>query len=153
MAIDVLKEYLQEYSGAILVFSGIVLLVVGLMFMQSFGSPVSAISFFFGIIFVVFGFFARIELFSSKPSSLNGLGTILICISVVFFSLSFSVVEFQAVAGYVSIPQYSRSGKFIGNEVEPIIYRPYAWLSFTSIGIGLLIFFAGLIAKAYSARR
>ena len=153
MAIDVLKEYLQEYSGGIMVFSGVVLLVVGLMSEETFGSQVSVISFFFGIIFVAFGFFARIGLFSSKLSSLNGLGTILICISVVFFSLSFSVFEFQAIAGYVNIPQFSRNGKFIGNAVEPIIYRPYAWLSLTSIGIGLSLFFAGLIAKAYSARR
>jgi hypothetical protein len=153
MAIYALKEYLQEYSWGILAFSGIALLVVGLMFMQSFGSPLSMIGFFLGIILVTFGFFARIGLFSSKLGSLDGLGTILICVSVVFLSLSFAVIEFSAVAGYESIPIFSRSGKFIGMEQEPIIYRPYAWLSLTSIGIGLPIFLAGLIVKAYSARR
>lgn len=153
MAIDVLKEYLQEYSGGILVLSGIVLLVVGLMFMETYGSPVSVIGFFFGIIFVAFGIFARIGLFSSKLSSANGLGTILICISVVFFSLSFSLIEFQAVSSITKIPIMSPDGKLIGWYSEINTYRPYAGLSFTSAGIGLLVFFAGLIAKAYSARR
>jgi hypothetical protein len=152
MAIDVLKEYLKEYSGNIMIFSGVLLLVVGLMFVETFGSLVSVVAFFFGIIFVAFGFFARLGLFYLKLSSLNGLGTILICVSVVFFALSFAVIQYQAVKSVVTIPQYLH-GVIIGYITSINTYRPYAWLSFTSIGVGLPIFLAGLAVKAYCARR
>jgi len=152
MAIDVLKEYLLEYSGNIMIFSGIVFLAVGLMFMETYGSPVSAIAFFFGITFFIFGFFARLGLFYSKLNSLNGLGTILICVSVVLFALSFSLIEFQAVASITYVPELAGGGQVIYIP-QVNTYRPYAWLSFTSIDIGLPILFAALIAKAYSARR
>lgn len=151
MAIHVLKEYLQEYLGNIMVFSGIVFLVVGLLFMETYGSPVSAIAFFFGITFFIFGFFVRLGLFSSKLSSLNGLGTVLICVSVMLFALSFSLIEFEAVASITYMPE------MVGGELIYIpqvnTYRPYAWLSFISIEVGLPIFFVALIAKVFSAHR
>lgn len=152
MAIDVLKEYLQEYSGNLMIFSGIVLLVVGLFYVENFGSLVSVVAFFFGIVLFIFGFFARVGLFSLKLLSLNGLGTILICVCVAFLALSFAVIEFQAVASVVTVYQRGPGGKLIPYQ-EVNTYRPYAWLSFDLIGIGLPILFAGLIAKAYSARR
>jgi uncharacterized membrane protein HdeD (DUF308 family) len=151
MAIDVLKEYLQEYSGNIMILSGILLLVVGLLYVETFGSLVSVVAFFFGIVLFTFGFFARIGLFSLKLSSLNGLGTVLICVSVMLFALSFSLIEFEAVASITYMPE------MVGGELIYIpqvnTYRPYAWLSFISIEVGLPIFFVALIAKVFSARR
>jgi hypothetical protein len=152
MAIDVLKEYLQEYSGNIMIFSGVLLLVVGLMFVETFGSLVSVFAFFFGIIFLAFGFFARLGLFYSMLSSLNRLGTILICVSVVLLALSFAVIQYQAVKSVVYIPQYFH-GVIEGYTTQINAYRPYAWLSLASAEVGLPILCAGLIAKAISARR
>jgi hypothetical protein len=152
MAIDILKEYLHEYSGNIMIFSGILLLVVGLLYVDTWGSPVSVVAFFFGIVLFTFGLFARVGLFSLKLLSLNGLGTILICVSVAFLALCFAVTEFQAVASVVTVYQMGPGGKVIPYQ-EVITYRPYVWLSFNLIEVGLPLLFAGLIAKAYSARR
>jgi hypothetical protein len=149
---EVLKGWLAEYLPGIMVFLGIVLFVVGLLFMQVSSSPVSVIGFFFGIVLIAFGILARVGFFSTNLRSLNGLGTVLICISVVFFSLSFSVLQFQEVSGYVQIPVMDH-GVIIGYMSQPNYYRPYTWLSLTSIGICLSMLFAGLIAKVLSTRR
>jgi len=152
MAKDVLKEYLLEYSGNIMIFSGIVLFVVGLFFTETFGSPVSAIAFFFGITFFTFGLFARLGLFYSKLNSLDGLGTILICVSVALFALSFSLIVFQAVKSVTYIPVMGPGGR-ITYSPQINTYRPYAGFSLNLIAVGLPILFVALIAKGYSARR
>jgi uncharacterized membrane protein HdeD (DUF308 family) len=108
MAIDVFKEYLEEYSGSIMIIAGVLLLVAGLVSYSTFGSVLSAATLFFGIIFVSFGVLARLEFFYQRLRSLNGLGTILVCIAVVFFALSVAFMEFQAVKGTRTIPDYYR---------------------------------------------
>jgi len=150
MAIDVFKEYLEEYSWSIMIIAGILLLVVGLMSYNTFGSLLSAATLFFGIIFVSFGFFARLEFFYQRLRSLNGLGTILVCISVVFFALSVAFMEFQAVKGVRTVPDYFR-GFLRGYSVIVTTHRPYVWLGVTSIWVGLASFLAGLIVKVYCA--
>jgi uncharacterized membrane protein len=150
MAIDVFKEYLEEYSGSIMITAGIVLLVVGLMSYNTFGSLLSAASLFFGIIFVSFGFLARLGFFYLRLRSLNGLGTILVCLSVVFFALSVTFIEFQAVKGIRTVPNFIR-GFIYGYSVIVTTYRPYVWLGLTTIWISLAAFLAGLIVKVYCA--
>ena len=150
MAIDVFKEYLEDYSGSIMIIAGVLLLVVGLMSYNTFGSLLSAATLFFGIIFVSFGFFARLGFFYSRLRSLNGLGTILVCISVVFFALSVAFMEFQAVKGVRTVPDYFR-GFLRGYSVIVTTHRPYVWLGVTSIWVGLASFLAGLIVKVYCA--
>jgi hypothetical protein len=150
MAIDVFKEYLEDYSGSIMIIAGVLLLVVGLMSYNTFGSLLSAATLFFGIIFVSFGFFARLGFFYSRLRSLNGLGTILVCISVVFFALSIAFMEFQAVKGVRTVPDFFRG--FIRGYYQIVTtYRPYVWLGVTSIWVGLASFLAGLIVKVYCA--
>jgi hypothetical protein len=148
MAIDVFKEYLEENSGSIMIIAGILLLVVGLVSYGSFGSLLSAASIFFGIVFVSFGLLARLEFFHLKLRSLNGLGAILVCIAVVFFALSVAFMEFQAVKGTRTIPDYYR-GFLRGYSVIVITYRPYFWLVVTLIWVGLASLLAGLIVKIY----
>jgi hypothetical protein len=150
MAIDVFKEYLEEYSGSIMIIAGILLLIVGLMSYNTFGSLLSAATLFFGIIFVSFGFFARLGFFYLRLRSLNGLGTILVCISVVFFALSIAFMEIQAVKGVRTIPDVIR-GIIRGYYDVITTYRPYVWLGATSIWVSLASFLAGLIVKIYCA--
>ncbi len=150
MAIDVFKENLEEYSGSIMIIAGILLLVAGLVSYGTFGSLLSATTLFFGIIFVSFGFFARLGLFYSRLRSLNGLGAILVCIAVVFFALSIALMEIQAVKGVRTIPDYYR-GFLRGYSVIVTTYRPYVWLVVTLIWVGLASFLAGLIVKIYCA--
>jgi hypothetical protein len=148
MAMDVLKEYLEEYAGNILIVVGIIMLVGGLLYVNLFGSIVSVFTIFFGIVCVAFGFFARIGLFYLKLRSLSGLGTVLVCVCVVFFALSVSLMEFLAVKGIVVSAQYYR-GVFEGDVVSVYLYRPYFWLSLASAWIGIGTFVVGLIVKVY----
>jgi hypothetical protein len=147
VAIGVLKEYLVEYVGNIMIVAGIVLLAVGVLSVNIFGSIMSVFTFFFGIICVAFGFFARIGLFY-RLRSLNGLGTILVCVSVAFFALSVALLEFLSVKGFRLIPIYYR-GVLEGTTLYVSLYRPYAWLSFASLWVSIGTFLAGLIVKVY----
>jgi hypothetical protein len=148
MAIYVLKEYLEEYSGNLMILAGVLLLVVGLMFLETFGSVLSAVTLFLGVILVSFGLFVRLGLFHLKLRSLNGLGTILLCGSVVFFALCIPVMEFLAVQRVIAVPQYFH-GIIIGYSEVIITYRPYAWLGAISIWVGVGLFLASLIVKVY----
>lgn len=148
MAIHVLKEYLQEYSGNILILAGIILLVVGLLFVNIFGSIVSVYTLFFGIICVAYGLFARIGLFYLKLRSLNGLGTVLICIAIAFLALSIALMEFLSVKGVYLSPIYYR-GIFLGETESISLYRPFAWLSISSLWVCFATLVVGLIIKVY----
>jgi len=152
MAIDLLKEYLLEYSGNIMIFSGFSLLVAGLMLLDTYGSLLSATTFFFGIVFVCFGAFSRLGLFYLKLRSFDGLGTILVCVSVVFFALSIALLEFLAVNGVFVVSQSIR-GFLQGYILITTTYRPYAWLSAYSIWACIVSLVTGLILKVYCARR
>jgi hypothetical protein len=152
MAVGVLKEYLEEYAGNIMIFVGALLLFVGLLFLANFDSLLSVVTSFFGVILVAYGFFARLGLFYTKLGSSNGLGTILICISVVFFAVSVSLTEYQVVNGIKYVPQYIR-GTFEGYRLDIISSRPYVWFSWDSLWIGLSMFLAGLILKVHRAPR
>jgi hypothetical protein len=148
MAVDIIKEYLVEYAGTIVIAIGMLLLVVGVLFVNIFGSIVSVFTFFFGIVLAAYGFFSRVGLFYNLRS-LSGLGTVLICISVVCFALAFALLEVLSVKGIRLIPQYYR-GVFEGYTTYVALYRPYAWLSLNSMWASLATFVAGLIVKVYS---
>jgi hypothetical protein len=148
MAIDLLKEYLREYSGNIMILAGITLLGVGVLFVNLFGSIVSVFTLFFGIVFLAYGLFARLGLFYQEWRSLSGLGTVLFCISVIFLALCIALMEFLSVKGIDVRPIYYR-GFFVGNTEIIALYRPYAWLSLSSLWAGLGTFVVGLIVKVY----
>jgi len=142
----VLKEYLEEYSGNILILAGIILLAVGVLYVNIFGSIVSVFTLFFGIVCVVYGLFARIGLFYIKLRSLNGLGTVLVCVAVAFLALSIALMEFLSVKGVYFNPIYYR-GVFLGETESIALYRPYAWLSLSSLWVSFATFVAGLLVK------
>jgi hypothetical protein len=147
MALDVLKEYLREYVGTIVLATGVLLVIIGILFINIFGSIVSVFALFLGIIFAAFGFFARIGLFYNLRS-INGLGTVLVCISVVCFALAISLMAFLQVKGIRLLPQYYR-GVFEGYMTLITVYRPYAWISLISVLASFATFVAGLIVKVY----
>lgn len=152
MAIDLLKEYLVEYSSGILFFSGVVLLVGGLLFLETFGSILSAGALFFGIIFVAWGLFLRLGLFYLKLRSLDGLGTILVSLSVVFLALSVTVMTFMTVQSMVPVSVYLR-GILLGYYAIMYTTRPYAWLASISLWAFIISFVTGVIVKIFSGRR
>lgn len=129
-----------------MILAGIILLAVGILFVNIFGSIVSVFTFFFGIICVAYGLFARIGLFYIKFRSLNGLGTVLVCIGVAFLALSIALMEFLSVKGVYFNPIYYR-GVFLGETESISLYRPYAWLSLSSLWVSFATFVAGLFVK------
>jgi hypothetical protein len=152
MAIDLLKEYLVEYSSGILFFAGVLLLTCGVLFLETFGSFLSAASLFFGIIFVAWGLFLRLGFFYLKIRSLDGLGTILVSISVVFLAFSMAVMTFMTVKSTVPVGIYLR-GILLGYYTILNTYRPYVWLASISFWACVVSFLAGVIVKIFSSRR
>lgn len=152
MAIDLLKEYLVEYASSILFFSGFLLLVAGVLLLETFGSILSAASLFFGIVFVAWGLLLRLGFFYLKLRSLDGLGTILLSVSVIFLALSITGMTFLAVKDTIIVPTYIR-GIFGGYYTILDTYRPYAWLAAVSLWAFTVSLVAGVIVKIYSGRR
>ena len=152
MAIDLLKEYLVEYASSILFFSGFLLLVAGVLLLETFGSILSAASLFFGIVFVAWGLLLRLGFFYLKLRSLDGLGTILLSVSVVFLALSISGVTILAVRHVYLVPTYIRG--FLSGYIQILdTYRPYAWLATISLWACIISLVAGVMVKIYSGRR
>lgn len=152
MAIDLLKEYLVEYASGILFFSGFLLLVAGVLLLETFGSILSAASLFFGIVFVAWGLLMRLGFFYLKLRSLDGLGTILLSVSVVFLALSIVGMTFLAVKNAIPVAIRIR-GFLTGYYTILYTYRPYAWLATMSFWAFLISLVAGVIVKIYSGRR
>jgi hypothetical protein len=152
MAIDLLKEYLVEYASSILFFSGFLLLVVGVLLLETFGSILSAASLFFGIVFVAWGLLMRLGFFYMKLHSLDGLGTILLSASVVFLALSIAGITILQVKHVYLVSTFIR-GNFAGYYTILETYRPYASLAIISLWAFIVSLLAGVIVKIYSGRR
>jgi len=152
MAIYLLKEYLVEYASSILFFSGLLLLVAGVLLLETFGSILSAGSLFFGIVFVAWGLLMRLGFFYMKLRSLDGLGTILLSVSFVFLALSMASITFLGVKHVYLASTFIR-GTFGGYYTILDTYRPYAWLAMISLWAFIISLLAGMIVKIYSGRR
>lgn len=150
MDIDLVKEYGKEYSGKIMFLIGIMLLVVGLLFLSSLGSPLSAGSIFFGIILLVFGLLIQLGFFYGNLRSLNGLGIFLICLSVVLIAFSIALLQFVEISVLHIVTLVFR-GTITGYKVVLGSERTYIWLSALLLRTGLISLIVGLAIKAYYA--
>jgi len=148
ISLDV-ADSVTENLGKTMILVGLTLLIVGLLLLNSFGSVLSAGSLFFGVLFLVYGFFVQVGFFSGNLRSLNGLGTVFVCISVAFFAFSVVVIQFLdiTVIGYVQEIFHGARLPFF----RPLIssQRPYMWLSGLCINLSLVFFVAGLVLKVY----
>lgn len=151
MTSEIIKDYLEEYSGGILLIVGIALLLTGLLFLKTTGSLMSAISFFIGITFTAFGIFIKVGFFSVKLRSLDGLGIMLVCSSVLLFALSIALIQFSEirVAGFtqevfrgVPLPYFK-----LHLESE----RPYASIVSILIKLSVIQLLLGTAIKIYCA--
>jgi len=145
-------DFVTENFGKIMVFSGVGLFIIGFLLLTGFGSMWSAISLFFGILLVAFGFFALFGFFSGNLRSLNGLGTILICLSIVFFALSLVVFQFLNVVVVRWLQEVFRGGS-LGARALLSSERPYLWLSGLSMEAALALLVIGVVLKVYYALR
>jgi len=141
--------YIRDYIGKIMVLTGVVLLITGVLAINSFGSVFSAGSLFLGILFAVFGFFVQVGFFSGNLRSLNGAATILICISIVFLAFSLVIIEFleARLVGYVQMIFHGAPLPFSKAVIST--NRPFLWLSSLSLQVGFVFFIAGIALKAF----
>jgi hypothetical protein len=132
--------------------TGIILLIVGLLFLSGLGSLVSACSLFLGITFVIFGMLIRLGFFYGKLFSLNGLSVFLISFSVIFFALAISLLQFVKVDLAHVIPILFR-GVLVDYNVVFNIERIYISTSAYLLRIGLGCLIVGLIVRGYDTFR
>jgi hypothetical protein len=144
------SDYIEENLGKIMIVVGVLLVIGGVLWLSTVGTVYSAGSFFFGLLFVIFGFFVHLGVFSGGLRSLSGFGTVLICFSVVFFVFAVVLVQFQNinVIGYVR--EVFRGAPLPFSRMVIATDRPYLWLSDFFMHFGLYFFVAGLILKVYS---
>lgn len=150
-------DFLKENLGKILIAVGILLLVLGFVMQSTFYFVISAFGFisavnlFLGIMLIVLGSFVLVGLFPVKLRSIDGLGTILLCVSIGFFALAFVAIQFQLVTGFdvEGIPR-PFGGGWEGFIATPISERPFLFLFSNGLQLGLVFLVASLILKAFS---
>lgn len=160
MALRLLEftDFLKDNQGKILIAIGILLSVLGLG-MQStfyFVIPVavgflSGASLFLGILLIVLGSFVQVGLLPVKWHSVDGLGTVLLCISIGFFDLAIVAIQFQLVTGFYveGIPSPGGGmGPFV--MAIPMSERPFLFLFASGLQFGLAFLVASLIFKAFA---
>ena len=153
---DFLRESVEEYASTVLSLIGFVLLAVGVLLMETFGTLLSAANLFSGIVLLGLGLLMRVGLFYRfKMRSLDGLGSILIIASLFCIALSLTSLTFLSVKAILTIRLFiNHSGTNIIRlwDTVPITYRPYAWLSSISFWGWISSLAAGIAVKLYSSR-
>lgn len=149
-----LSDYLRENLSKILIAAGIVLGVVGGLFINDYYFAVPQFAFvpcillFFGIVFVAYGFMIQVGLFSGKWLSIGGLGTMLLSAAVIFLSLAIVAASIQLVTGYRTIGYIERNGHgIVGYYVIPYSVRPFLYVSAEAIQLCLIFFLTGAAFK------
>lgn len=143
-------DYFSDYVGKVMFLVGVILLVTGILTLNMTGSTISAGSLFIGILFIVFGLFVQMGFFSGRIRSFGGVGTILICLSIILVSFSLAVSEFVNITGYDVVLDVFR-GAVMGSQLIMYAERPYLWLSVICLQFGIGFFFAGLAFKIVQA--
>lgn len=151
MTSEIIKNYLEEYLGGILFLVGIILLLIGLLYLKATGSLLSAICFFLGITFTAFGILIKVGFFSVKLRSLDGLGTMLVCSALLFFALSIALIQFLEiqVAGFTQ--EVFRGVPLPYFRVHLVSERPYANIVGILIRLSVIQFLSGIVIKIYCA--
>jgi len=139
-------DYLRENFGKFSIVLGLVVFLCGLLFLETFGSVWSAICIFFGIVFVAFGFFFELELFSNVRS-LGGLGVVLIFTAIVFFALSISLFQFLEVSSISYVREVFRGSALPFTRAILHTDRPFLWLCGVFFWVGVVLLFLGFIIE------
>lgn len=98
-----------------------------------------------------FGMLIKLGLYSTKITSFDGLGTILISISIVTFALSIALLQFLTLNVIEVVQQIFRGTPLNRYKVFYDVERPYGALSVALLKLSLIIFVSGLFIKAYNA--
>ena len=152
---DVLRDNLSK----IMIIAGMILIVFGIVFVGDyyFELPayaiISPVTMFAGIVFLVYGFFLQVGLFSVKWRSINGLGTLLLCAAVAFFALAIVSMQIQLVTGFLLKGEPSRSGGVNIFDAIPISVRPLLPIFGEALEFGAIFLTVSVILKVTSFLR
>lgn len=152
---DVLRDNLSK----IMIVVGIVLVVVGLFLVSDYYvvlpaySAVPAFILFLGILLVAYGFFVQVGLFSVKWKSINGLGTVLLCIAVGFFAIAFVSIQIQLITGFIVEGEPGHSGPTNYGIAIPYSIRPFLFLFGQTFQLGLVFLVVSVALKIFSFLR
>jgi hypothetical protein len=146
-------DYLKDNLGKVLIAVGLILVILGVLTLAALSAVVPdvtllvpAVSLFLGIVFVVYGFFVQVGLFSVRWTSVNGVGTILLCISVGFFALAIVAIQFQLITGFEVFGTPNNAFLIL----IPYSIRPFLFLFAIGLQLGVVFFVASVILKAFS---
>jgi uncharacterized membrane protein HdeD (DUF308 family) len=141
------EDLVRDNLGKIMIGVGILAVIFGIFMLDSFGTFASVSSLFIGVLLIVYGFFLQVGLFSVKWRSMNGIGTVLLCISVGFFALAIVALQFQIVHAESAVEVFR-------GLVIPFMRlsgtRPFVYLFALCLQIGLGVLAAGIALKIYS---
>lgn len=153
------RFYIIENAAKIMIATGIVFLLLGVLTLTTFFSFIPMFSLFLGVLLLVLGVFAHIGLFSVEWRSPNGLAMILLCVSVAFFVLAVVSIQFQEVSG-TQVGQVRFDG--YGNFPTGLIHtdwltinteRPFLSVFIIGTQVGVTFFIASSAVRAYSYLR
>jgi len=148
-------DFIRDNLGKVMIVVGMLLFLLGVSMLATFYFVLPEIAFvplisgFLGILFIVYGFFVQVGMFSAHWRSIDGVGTVMLCISVGFFALAISAVQVQLVTGFDVRGMPSRGGGESPFAVFlPISVRPFLFLFGMGLQWGIVFLAASFILKA-----
>lgn len=147
---DSIRASLKDNFGKVSIAIGILLVVFGVSMSSTLGTVASAIGLFSGFVLIAYGFFAQVGLFSVEWRSINGVATMTLCVSVVFFSIALMSLLFQQVSASITREVF-RGAVF--PSIRLVFTRPFLYLFVLGSQLGLIVFVISVILKVYSLFR
>jgi len=158
------RDFFRDNLGKVMIAVSILLLILGILMLGTSYFSIAetafipVISSFLGVLLLVCGLFVHVGLFSGRWRSVDGVFTVLLCISVGFFALAISAIQVQLVTGFeeMTIPCRSGTGAALARTFAlyfPISVRPYLFLFSLGLQWGIVFLSASLILKVFNCLR
>jgi hypothetical protein len=144
--IEAILDFFEDSLGDLLIVASVLLFLVAVLFFTPFYQWVSGLAFFFGAVLLISGLAIRLEgpLTLTTPSR-SGLGTILICVSLVAFASAVICIIFAVPSGFTIFRIRSEGAWFQGIHLN--VAEPLSWLFMPLITIGLGLLVVGALLK------
>lgn len=144
--------WFRDNLGKTVFLVGVLFLVAGMLTYNGFGSLIFAVVFSLGLVFTSFGLLTQLGFFSGGFRSLGGVGTVLICLAIVFVASSIVLFGFLSIES-VRVVASIFKGAILGYKVVFSWERPYLWLSVLLMRLGIGAFSLGVLFKIIHAVR
>jgi len=162
MSMDV-EEIFEEYGSGVFIVVGVILLFLSILTMSKFGTLSSAMFFLTAVAFFLAGFAFKFEWFYAGIGSKEGIGTVLICASVMTLATAGVLLLFRQPTNFEVIKGVNPRDRgfayrYYGHPGSPgwsaVIFDLvciYGEISGILGLIGIILFIAGFVLKLKSA--